>query len=96
MLRKAKRWAKQTGYDIDDFLLAVVGGDNEKIGADPIALKDRIACAKLWKEYTMARVSEQNVTVSEYPGPVIGLPERRPDPALAVVKGGKHKEGSNG
>ena len=87
MLRKGRKWAKDTGYDIDDFLLAVIGADTELLGVDSVSMKDRIACAKLWKEYTMARVTEQNINEPKPLGPVICLPPiKGEDPALAVVK----------
>ena len=92
MERAARKWAKETGYDVDGFLLAVIGNDKEKIGAMDIPLRDRITCAKIWKEYTMARVSEQNVNVARDEGPAIMLPPMMPDPALAVVDGGKGKK----
>ena len=86
MLRKGRRWAKETGYDVDEFLLAVIGADKKKLSVKEIPLRDRITCAKIWKEYTMTKISEQNVNVSKSSGPVIGLPPMRPDPALEVVK----------
>jgi hypothetical protein len=89
MERAARKWAKETGYDVDGFLLAVIGNDKEKIGATDIPLRDRITCAKIWKEYTMARISEQNVNVTKQEGQVIMLPPMKEDPALKIVKGGK-------
>jgi hypothetical protein len=89
MERDARKWAKETGYDVDGFLLAVIGNDREKIGATDIPLRDRITCAKIWKEYTMARISEQNVNVTKQEGPAIMLPPMQEDPALKIVKGGK-------
>ena len=90
MLRKGKKWAKVTGYDVDDFLLAVIGGDQNLLGIESIPLKDRITCAKIWKEYTMTKVSEQNINVEKTTGPVIGLPPTMEDPAkLIPIEGGK-------
>jgi hypothetical protein len=90
MHRKARKWAKETGYDIDQFLLAVISGDKKKLGVDNVALRDRIACAKLFKEFTMTKVSEQNINITKDIGPAIGLPPvRREDPALRVVKDGE-------
>jgi hypothetical protein len=92
MHRKARKWAKETGYDIDQFLLAVIGGDKETLGVDNVPLRDRIACAKLFKEFTMTKVSETNVNVSDMTyGPRIGLPPVRRDPALEIVKSEKTK-----
>jgi hypothetical protein len=70
-------------------LLGVSDNHKEKIGASDIPLRDRITCAKIWKEYTMALVWEQNVNISEFTGPAIMLPPMQEDPALKIVKGGK-------
>lgn len=88
MLRKARKWAKQTGYDVDDFLLAVIYGDKEKLGVDSISMKDRIACAKIWKTHTMINFNGKNADATEPPGSVIYLPPMMPDPALEIVKRG--------
>jgi hypothetical protein len=93
MLRKGRKWAKETGYDIDEFLLAVIAGDKNKIGASDIPLKERIACARIWKQFTMATVSEQNINVKHHPKPVVYLPAAKEDPALTVVNGGKGDSG---
>jgi hypothetical protein len=88
MLKKERKWAKKTGFDVDDFLLAVIGADTELLGLKEIPLRDRLTAANLWKQYTMPTVSEQNISVTDYPGPYIGLPPMMPDPALEVVNGG--------
>ncbi len=51
MLRKARRRAKSTGKDVDDILL-------DFIYADEVRIADRVACIKLWKEFTMAKLAE--------------------------------------
>ena len=75
ILRKMRKWSKQTGYDIDEFLLAVIGGDCERLNVDSVPLRDRIACAKLFKELTMTRLNEQTADADGHVGPAIYLPE---------------------
>lgn len=90
MLRKGRKWAKETGYDVDDFLLAVIGADNEMLQINRVTLKERITCAKIWKDFTMSKVTEQNVNINQHKSPIIGLPPiEGEDPALKVVDGGK-------
>jgi hypothetical protein len=93
MLQKGERWAENTGYDVDEFLLAVIGGDKKLLGVKEVPLKDRITCAKIWKDFTMSRVTEheQNININDSSRkPVIYLPALKEDPALKVVKGGKN------
>ena len=90
MLRKGRKWAKEEGYGIDEFLLRVVYGKEDELGCET-PLRDRITCARLWKELTMTKVSEHNMNVTKRSAPVI-LPERRPDPAkLIPIQGKKAK-----
>lgn len=90
MLRKARKWGKERGQDMDEFLLAVIAGDMEALGVDNVPLRDRITCVKLYKEFTMQKTSEQNINVNQQLGPRIGLPPiRKIDPALEIVKGGR-------
>ena len=65
MLRKARKWAKQTGYDVDEFLLAVIGANKKLLGIDEVPLRERITCVKIWKDFTMSKVSEQNINVNQ-------------------------------
>lgn len=96
MRRKSQDWAKETGYDVDDFLLAVIGGYTKLLGVDNIPLKDRITCAKIWKEYTMGKVSEEKITTEKVRGPVIGLPPiTREDPAKLIPIEGGSKDSHN-
>lgn len=71
MLRKAKQWAKKRGRDIDDILLGFIYADED------VKPGDRIACIKLWKEYTMAKLAEGGETDKAL-GPAVFLPEQRP------------------
>jgi len=79
MLRKARKWAKKMGKDIDDILLGFIYDENGK-------MVERTACIKLWKEYTIAKMAEGGQTDKGL-GPAVFLPEQRPQ--LGVVAGGK-------
>jgi len=77
MLRKARKWAKKHGKDIDDILLSFIyakdlAGEDVKVGA-----RDRIACIKVWKDYTIAKLTEGGETDKQL-GPAVFLPEQRP------------------
>lgn len=76
MLNKAKERAEKEGKEIDDILLDFIY-DGEG------STKDRVACIKLWKEFSMARISEGGEADREL-GPGIYLPEERPDPSVVV------------
>ena len=79
MLRKGRKWAKQHGKDVDDWLLTVIYGAETKDS-------DRIAAIKLWKDHTMAKISEGG-DADKALGPSVFLPEQRP--TLTVVDGSK-------
>lgn len=79
MLRKARRWAKTRGKDIDDVLLGF-------IYSDELRPADRIACIKLWKDITVPKISEGGEADRSLV-PALFLPEHHP--ALRVVSGGK-------
>jgi hypothetical protein len=89
MIAKAEKWAKEhDGATVDDFLLRCIYGEQEP--GWKMTMRDRITCAKIWKEYTMARTSEQTVTHKGEAGPEIGLPPTKADPAKIIpIKGGK-------
>lgn len=88
MRRKAKAWAKKAGYNVDDFLLAVIHNDKALIGVDEIPLRDRLTAAKLFKDCTLLKVAAPAIPAAPTVGPAVGLPPMRPDPALQIVKGG--------
>lgn len=79
MLKKAQKWAKERGKDIDDVLLGFIYSDAEKTA-------DRIACIKLWKDITVPKISEGG-EADRGLGPAFFLPEQHP--RLSVVDGGK-------
>jgi hypothetical protein len=76
MLDKAKEYAEKYGKSVDDILLTFIYDEKA-------SLKDRAACIKLWKEYTIAKLSEGGEADKNL-GPGIYLPEERPDPAKVV------------
>jgi len=82
MLAKAKERAKATGKDVDDILLDII------YSQESVSPRDQLAAIKLWKDYTMARISEGGET-DKFLGPQIYLPEPMPDPAkvLQIRKG---------
>jgi len=91
MLAKGRKWAKERDGDVDDFILSVIHGAIDKLDVDSLTIRDRLTAAKLWKDCTMTKASEQNVNVQTQQGPVIALPPLRQDPALKVIKGGSDR-----
>lgn len=79
MLRRARKWAKSKGKTIDDVLFAFIYSDQERTA-------DRIACIKLFKELTTAKITEGGETDKAL-GPAFFLPEKHP--RLTLVEGGK-------
>ena len=83
MLNKAEEWAKDhDGHTVDDFLLSVIFGEQD--AGWKMTMRDRLTAAKIWKDYTMAKVQEKNVNIKETRGPVIMLPPLKPDPAKLI------------
>ena len=76
MLEKAKEYAEKKKKTIDDILL-------EFIYDEKSPLRDRAACIKLWKEYTIAKMQEGGETDKEA-GPGIYLPGEKPDQTKVV------------
>lgn len=76
MLDKAKEYAKKYKKTVDDILL-------QFIYSEELNEKDRIACIKLWKEYTVAKLQEGGETDNAL-GPQVYLPEEKPDPSKVV------------
>ena len=93
MHKKAKKRAREEGKTIDDILLDIVYDSQAleletKTGKKSIKMvtetRDKLAAIKLWKEYTLQKHTEKDVNVNINHGPVIGLPEMRPDPAKQI------------
>lgn len=79
MLGKARRYARQYGKDPDDLLFEIMyTADASK--------QVKLAAIKLFKECTMAKITEEGSTNKEL-GPAFFLPEKHP--RLKVVEGGK-------
>lgn len=79
MLKKAKKWAKEQGKDIDDILLYLIYNSTT-------SNRDRLASIKLFKDYTMARLIEGGET-DKVLGPSIFLPKEHP--RLELIDGDK-------
>ena len=88
MMAAAKKYAEEHGKSIYEILLDFAYGKQ-----DPgwkMTVRDRLAAMDMFLKYTVARVSEKNVNVKKETGPVVGLPETKPDPAkLISIDGGK-------
>lgn len=76
MILKAKKYADERGIDLDDLLLEIAYDKQ-------MAPKDRIACIKVYKEYTIAKMQEGGEADKDL-GPGIYLPGEKPDPAKVV------------
>jgi hypothetical protein len=77
MLETAEKYAKETGKTIDDILLMI-------LYAKDTVTRDRLAAIKLFKDKTMANISEGGISDVAL-GPTLFLPETQPDPALKLV-----------
>ena len=102
MLREAKKRSKLEGMSLDVVLLDIAygiysgrevklvtaTGISKKVFLDS-TIKEALTAIKLYKEMTMAKISEQHVDVTTSEGPRIGLPPAKADPALEVIEGGK-------
>ena len=88
MLKKAEQWAEERdGVTLDDILLKCAYGETD--AEWKLTMRDRIACIKIWKEFTMTRVQEKNINYTEKKDAVLGLPQRRNDPAKIIpIDGG--------
>lgn len=76
MLRKAKKYARKHGKTLDEVLLDLVYAETTRDA-------DKIACVRLFKEYTTPKI-EEGGEVDRQLGPAVFLPEHRPP--LKVVE----------
>ena len=95
MLKKATEYARKYGKTIDEILLDFVYGvtevplvsqeDTELLAvlSRKVGTRDRIACIKLWKEYTSPKLSEGGEGDKQL-GPAVFLPKKHP--RLELVK----------
>ena len=82
MIKTAQVIAKDEGKTIDEVLLDIAyHGDTTQ---------QQLAAIKIFKEYTIAKVSEKKIEVTEKQAPKIYLPVQKPDPAKVIPIGGKH------
>ena len=89
MRAKMAERAKITGKDENDILVDWIQAAEEDGTPVDIGIKDRIACMRIWKEYTSPRLTEGG-EADKASGPVIFLPEKHP--RLELVDGGKPKK----
>ena len=79
MLRKARKYAKRHGKDLDDLLLEFAYEADGRVA-------DRLGAIKLFKDLTMPKISEGGEADRQL-GPAVFLPSQRP--TLTSVEGGK-------
>ncbi len=84
MLKKAETYAKEFGKDVDDILLDFIHATGER--GEQATINQSIACIKLWKDYTIAKLQEGS-EADRTLGPKVFLPEQHP--RLEVIDGGK-------
>jgi hypothetical protein len=86
MLKCASKWAKKLGISMDDILMSLIYSrtpDDQPLNVDA---RVKVSAIKVFKEFTMGKLSEQNVNINDTRGPQIGLPEMRPDPAKTIFQ----------
>ena len=86
MRAKMKARAKITGKDENDILVDWIQAFEADGTPVDIGIRDRIACMKLWKEYTSPKITEGG-EADKVVGPAIFLPEQHP--RLEVISGDK-------
>ena len=89
MRAKMKARAKITGKDENDILVDWIQAFEADGTPVDIGIRDRIACMKLWKEYTSPKITEGG-EADKTVGPAVFLPELHP--RLELVDGGKKKK----
>ncbi len=88
MRAKMKARAKITGKDENDILIDWIQACDVDGQVVDIGIRERIACMKLWKEYTSPKITEGG-EADKAVGPAVFLPEKHP--RLEVISGGKKK-----
>ena len=88
MREKMKARAKSTGKDENDILIDWIQAQDAAGDPVEIGIRDRIACMKLWKEYTSPKITEGG-EADRVVGPAVFLPKQHP--RLELVDGGKKK-----
>ena len=82
MLAAEKEWAKREERSLDDLLLAIAYAKDD---FEKVTIAQRIKAVSLFKQHTMASVSESHVNVTKHSGPGIYLPEEVEEGAPANV-----------
>ena len=77
MRAKMKERAKATGKDENDILIDFIQAVDGEGDAVKIALRDRIACIKLWKDYTSPKITEGG-EADKTILPAVFLPSKHP------------------
>lgn len=78
MLKKARDYAKKYEKTIDEVILDIIYTTKSD--------KDKLAAIKLFKDFSMAKISEEGPTNQDL-GPQIFLPEKRAE--IVALPGGK-------
>ena len=86
MRAKMQARAKITGKDENDILIDWIQAFDADGTPVDIGIRDRIACMKLWKEYTSPKITEGG-EADQILGPAVFLPEQHP--RLELIDGGK-------
>jgi len=81
MLRAARRYKRKYQKSIDDVLIGFIYG--EALEGETVKIAERVACIKVFKEYTIAKMQEGSDTDKQL-GPAVFLPEQRPQ--LSIVE----------
>ena len=82
MLAAGTAWAKREGKSLDDLLLGIAYA---KDGFENVTVAQQLKAISLWKQHTMASVSESHIDVTKRSGPGIYLPEELPEIVPANV-----------
>ncbi len=81
--------AKITGKDENDILIDWIQACEADGTQVDIGIRDRIACMKLWKEYTSPKITEGG-EADKIIGPAVFLPEKHP--RLELIDGDRTKK----
>ncbi len=84
MRAKMEDRSKITGKDENDILIDWIQARDEDNVSIDIGIRDRIACVKLWKEYTSPKITEGG-EADKVVGPAVFLPKRHPRLELVDV-----------
>ena len=84
ILAAAAKLAEKYGKTIEEAMLELIYDDDTQVSV-------KASVFKTYLDALVVKASEQKIDVStKQEGPVVYLPEQRPDPALEVIEGGKN------